>query len=100
MVVAYSKRLSESLRKACGKHRVQVYFKGDMTIKSLFVAPKDKDPILKKVESYKDINVTGWSVMRGTLESLQEHLERGSRNTKRLHLQYMTILTQLFILSL
>ena len=32
----------------CGKHGVQVYFKGGSTIKSLLVAPKDQDPILKK----------------------------------------------------
>ena len=73
LVVPYSKGLSESLKNACSKHGVQVYFKGGMTIKSLLVAPKDKDPILKK-ESYTDINVTGWSVMESTLESLQEHL--------------------------
>ena len=52
MVVPYAKGLSESLKKACSKHAVQVYFEGGMTIKSLLVAPKDKDHILKKVESY------------------------------------------------
>ena len=85
MLIPFSKGLNESLKKACSKHRVQVYFKGGMTIKSLLVAPKDKDPILKKVESFIDINATGWSVMKSTLESLQEHLERGSRNFKRPH---------------
>ena len=48
MVVPYYKSLSESLKKICGKHGVQVYFKGGNTIKSLLVAPKDQDPILKK----------------------------------------------------
>ena len=47
MVVPYSKGLSESIKKACSKHEVQVYFKG-LTFKNLFMAPKDKDPILKK----------------------------------------------------
>ena len=61
----------------------KVYFKGGMAIKSLLVAPKDKDPILKKEESYTNINVTGWSVMKSTLESLQEHLERGSRKHQK-----------------
>ena len=28
-----------------------------------------------------DTNVTGWNVMRSILESPQEHLERGSKNT-------------------
>ena len=48
MVVPYFKGLSESIKKACSKHGVHVYFKGGMTIKNLLMAPKDKDPILKK----------------------------------------------------
>ena len=56
MVVPYYKGLSESLKRACSKHGVQVYFRGGITIKNLLVAPKDKDPILKKsgvIYSYK-----------------------------------------------
>ena len=48
MVVPYHKGVSESLKKTCNKHGIQVYFKGGKTIKSLLMAPKDKDPILKK----------------------------------------------------
>ena len=48
MVVPYYKGVSESLKKICGKHCVEVYFKGGNAIKSLLVAPKDQDPILKK----------------------------------------------------
>ena len=48
MVVPYHQCVSESLKMTCGKHGVQVYFKGGKTIKSLLVAPKDQDPILKK----------------------------------------------------
>ena len=48
MVLPYYKGVNESLKKICGKHGVQVYFKGGHTIKSLLVAPKDQDPILKK----------------------------------------------------
>ena len=48
MVVPYHKGSSESLKKICGKHGVQVYFKGGHTIKSLLMAPKDQDPIFKK----------------------------------------------------
>ena len=48
IVVHYYKGLSESLKKACSKHWLQVYFKGGITMKNLLVAPKDKDPILKK----------------------------------------------------
>ena len=48
MVVPYYKGVSESLKKICGKHGVQIYFKRDHTIKSLLMNPKDQDPILKK----------------------------------------------------
>ena len=48
MVVPYTKGLSESLKNACSKHGVQVYFKGGRTIRSLLVALKDKDPITMK----------------------------------------------------
>ena len=40
IVVPYYKGVSESLKKICGKHGVQVYFNGGHTIKSLLVAPK------------------------------------------------------------
>ena len=38
----------KSLKYVCKKHGIQVYFKGDKTIKDLLVAPKDKDHITKK----------------------------------------------------
>ena len=48
MMLPYVKGLSESLKNICRKHRVQVHYKGGNTIKSLLMAPKDKDPITKK----------------------------------------------------
>ena len=48
MVVPYYKGLSESIKRSCRKCRVQVHFKGGLTIKNLLMAPKDKDPIFKK----------------------------------------------------
>ena len=48
IVVPYYKGLSESLKRTCQKYGVQVYFKGGNTIKSLLMAPKDKDPLMKK----------------------------------------------------
>ena len=48
MVVPYTKGLSQSLKKPCSKHGVQVYFRGDRTIRNLLLAPKDKYPIIKK----------------------------------------------------
>ena len=47
-VVPYVKGLSKSLKYVCRKYGVQVHFKGGNTIKSLLMAPKDKDPITKK----------------------------------------------------
>ena len=48
MVVPYYKGLSESVKRTCNKHGVQVYFRGGVTIKNLLMAPKDQDPMLKK----------------------------------------------------
>ena len=92
MVVPYYQGLSESIKRSCRKFGVQVHFKGGLTIKNLLMAPKDKDHILKKVvESYIDIAVIGWSVMRSTLGNQQELLLKGSRNIKRLPPLYMII---------
>ena len=83
MVIPYYQGISESMKKTCSEYGVQVYFKVGNTIKNLLMAPKDQDTIQKKVGSYTDTNVTGWSVMRNTLESPLEHLERGSKNISR-----------------
>ena len=48
MVIPYYKGISESIKKTCSEHGVQVYFKGGNTIKTLLVAPKDQDTIQKK----------------------------------------------------
>ena len=48
IVVPYYKGLGESLKRTCQKYGVQVYFKGGNTIKSLLMAPKDKDPLVKR----------------------------------------------------
>ena len=48
MVIPYYRGLSESLKNICSRYGVQVYFKGGNTIKNLLMAPKDKDPIMKK----------------------------------------------------
>ena len=63
-VVPCHQGLSESFKRTCKKYWIEVHLKGGHTIKDLLMAPKDKDPILKKVEFYIDINVTGWIVMR------------------------------------
>ena len=50
IVVPYHQGLSESLKRTCKKYGIEVHPKGGHTIKDLLMAPKDKDPILKKVE--------------------------------------------------
>ena len=48
LVVPYYKGLSESVKRTCRKYGIQVHFKGGSTIKSLLIAPKDPDPMLKR----------------------------------------------------
>ena len=48
MVVPYHQGISERIKRTCNKFGVQVHFKGGQTIKSLLMAPKDKDPITNK----------------------------------------------------
>ena len=91
MVVPYYRGLSESIKRSCKKFGVQVHFKGGITIRNLLMASKDKDHILKKLESYINTLVIGWSVMNSTLGNQQGPLLKGSRNIKRLPLLYMII---------
>ena len=48
IVVPYMKGLNESCKNICRKHGIEMYFKGDNTIKELLVHPKDRDNILQK----------------------------------------------------
>ena len=91
MVVPYYQDLSESIKRSCKKFGVQVHFKGGLTIRNLLMASKDKDHILKKVESYINTLVIGWSAMNSMLGNQQGPLLKGSRNIKRLSPLYMII---------
>ena len=50
ITVPYQRGLSESFKRTCNNHGVQVYFKGGTTIKNLLMAPKDQDPIKNRSE--------------------------------------------------
>ena len=99
IVVQYYRGLSESAKKICSMHGVQVYFKRGSTIKNLLMAPKDKDPIQKKsgvIYRYKCDRV----------ECDEEYIGESSRTFGqrfREHLrplsQYMTIIISLAIMS-
>ena len=60
-MVPYTKGLSESLKYICGKYGIQVYFKGNITIKQTLMKPKDQDPKDNKsglIYSYKCKDIT------------------------------------------
>ena len=49
VVVPYTKGLSESFKRICGKYGIQTYFKGNMTIKQTLMKPRTKTPRTTKV---------------------------------------------------
>ena len=95
ITVPYYKGLSESVKKKCSNYGVQVYFRGGTTIKKLLVAPKDKDPMLKKsgvIYSYKC----------GRVECDEEYIGESSRTFGERFMEhqkapspYLTVLTPL-----
>ena len=94
-IVPYYQGLSESVKTTCNKHGVQVYFRGGVTIKNLLMTPKDQDPMMKKcgvIYRYKCDRV---ECDEEYIESLPEHLEKGSKNTRRPHPPSMTTVTPL-----
>ena len=97
MVIPYYRGLSKSLKKICSRHGVQVYFKGGNTIKNLLMAPKYKDPIMKKSGVIYGYRCIGWTVMRNISGNPQGCLVRGLRNIKKHPPLYLTILTPLAI---
>ena len=44
VVIPYTKGISESCKKICGKYGIQTCFRGNTTIKQLLMKPKDRDP--------------------------------------------------------
>ena len=62
MVILYYKGLSESLKKICGKHGVQVYFKVGNTIKTSWWPHRTKIQSSRRVGSSIDTGVAGLTV--------------------------------------
>ena len=44
IVIPYTKGIAKSIKQTCGKYGIQVHFKGNTTIKQVFMKPKDQDP--------------------------------------------------------
>ena len=81
--VPYHQGLSESFKRTCKKYGIQVHLKGGPTMKNLLMAPKVKDPIIKKsgvIYRYKcdrvecDEEYIGESA-RNFAERFREHLK-------------------------
>ena len=86
IVVPYHQGLSESYKNICKKYGIDVHLKGGHTIRDHLMAPKDKDPLLKKsgvIYRYKcdrvdcDDEYIGKSA-RNFEERLKEHLKAPS----------------------
>ena len=86
IVVPYHQGLSESYKNICKRYGVEVHLKGGHTIRDHLMAPKDKDPLLKKsgvICRYKcdrvdcDDEYIGESA-RNFEERLKEHLKAPS----------------------
>ena len=80
IVVPYHQGLSESIKRTCKKYGIQVNCKRGHIIKNLLMVPKDKDHILNKSGVIYRYSVTGFNVMKNTLGSQQEPLQRGLKN--------------------
>ena len=81
IVVPYSRGLNESFKNVCGKAGVQVYFKGNYTIKDLLVPPpRTSTTSLKKEVLSTDISVTIWDAQWSTSVRLIGPLGIDTRN--------------------
>ena len=100
IIVPHHRGLSESFKKVCSNHGVQVYFKGGTTIKNLLMAPKDQDPMKKRSGVTYRYKCNRVECNDNTLVNHPEHLERGSRNISRPPPQYLTIIKPLVTKSL
>ena len=91
ITVPYYKGWSESVKKKCFKFTLEEV----QPSKTTWWPQRTKILCWRRVGSSIVTDVVGWSVMRNIQESPQEHLVRGSRNTKRPPPPYVTILTPL-----
>ena len=77
-------------KNVCGKHGVQVHFKGSQTIKNLLVANEQRFHHQKSGVTYRYRCGRVYCNYKYTVE-FQKHLEKGSRNTLRAPVLFMNI---------
>ena len=82
IVVPYHQGLSESFKGTWKKYGIEVILKEVIPSKTSSWLQRIKIQSLKKVESYIDINVTGWIVMMNILESARNFEERFKEHLK------------------
>ena len=97
MVIPYYRGLSESLKKICSRHGVQVYCKGGNTIRNLLMAQRTKIQSWEKVGSSIDTCVIGWVGDEEYIGESSRVFGERSRNIKRHRPQpFLTILNYLW----
>ena len=86
VVLPYTQGTDKSFKHICGKYGIKIHFKGNTTIKQLFMKPKDQDPIDKKsgvIYSYQCNNLACdeeyiGETARNLGERCKEHLKQPS----------------------
>ena len=72
IVIPYVQGICESLKIICGKHDVDVHFKGGQTLKNILVSPKDKDSMANK-------NSVIYSYSYGRIDCDEDYIGESSR---------------------
>ena len=91
IVVLYYQIISGSIERSTKMFGLHMHFKGRLTMINLLMASKDKDHIVKKVESYISTLLIGWSAMNSILGNEHGHMLKGSGNINKLTFLYMII---------
>ena len=86
VVIPYTRAIAESFKNICAKYGIQVYFKGNTTIKQILIKPKDQDPKDKKIgviHSFQCGDIACgeesiWETSGTLVERCREHLKQPS----------------------
>ena len=85
IVIPYTQRLGESIKKRCNKYGIQTTIMGNRTIKEMLVKPKDKDPMSKRsgdIYWYQCLGAkTQLGVHRGDIQDLWRKIQGTSEGT-------------------